>query len=84
MTTKKDLHQMVDELPERAVPEAARLLRTLCAEEDPLLKALMEAPEDDEPETEEERAAVAEGKAEIARGELIPWEDVKARLFPES
>jgi hypothetical protein len=83
MTTKQDLHRLIDELPESAVAEAARLLAALRAEEDPVLRAFLEAPEDDEPETEEERAAVEEARAEIVRGEVVPWEEVEARLFPE-
>ena len=34
------------------------------------------APLDDEPETEEERAAVAEARAELARGEGIPAAEI--------
>jgi hypothetical protein len=49
---------------------------------DPVLRAFLEAPEDDEPVTEEEEAAIAEAEAEIAR-EGIPWEVVEARLFPK-
>lgn len=83
MTTKQDLHHMVDDLPESAVAQAGRLLEALRVEEDPLLKALMEAPEDDEPLTPEEIEAIEEGKAEIARGEGIPWEIVRARLLDQ-
>jgi len=82
MTTKQDLHQIVDELPDWLLPEAARALQPLrAAQDDPVLRALMEAPEDDEPLTEEDIAAIEEGRAEMARGEWIPWEEVKARLF---
>ena len=34
------------------------------------------APLDDEPETEEERVAVAEARAELARGEGIPAAEI--------
>ncbi len=36
-----------------------------------MLTAILTAPYDDETETEEERASVAEARAEAARGELI-------------
>ena len=81
MTTKQDLHQLIDDLPESVLPEAERFLESLRAGDDPLLRALLEAPEDDEPLTPEDIAAIEEGKAEIARGEGIPWEVVRAQLF---
>ena len=39
-----------------------------------------DAPLDDEPETPEEAAAVAEARAQIARGELLTSEEVKRNL----
>ena len=41
---------------------------------DPLLSVLINAPEDDEPLSDEDLAAIAEGKAAVDRGEVIPWE----------
>ena len=62
MTTKEQLYRLIDRLPETALPEAERLLEALTAPDDEgLPRFLAEAPWDDEPETEEERAAVAEG-----------------------
>ena len=81
MTTRDRLYQLVDCLPEAAVPEAERALEQLQAVDDPLLQAFLNAPIDDEPLTPEEVLAVEEGKAEIARGEGIPWEVVRARLL---
>jgi hypothetical protein len=44
---------------------------------DPVRRMLDDAPIDDEPETEEERRAVAEVHADRARGiEPVPFEDV--------
>ena len=42
---------------------------------DPLLDVLMNAPEDDEPLTAEDLAAIAEGKAAADRGDVVAWED---------
>jgi hypothetical protein len=81
MTTKQDLHQLIDELPEWALPDAERLLgplRSSCT--DPVLRAFMEAPLDDEPETPEELAAMEEAREDIRQGRLVPWETVRARL----
>jgi hypothetical protein len=48
--------------------------------EDSALRMFLLAPLDDEPETEEERRDVEEARAEIARGETIPWEIVREEL----
>ena len=44
---------------------------------DPLLKKLLEAPEDDEPETESERAAVAEAEEDFKSGRVSSHEELK-------
>ena len=78
--TRETLHRLVDELDERDVPTAARVLEALrqtAGEGDAVLWSLENAPLDDEPETEEERAAVAEALAET---ELIPHEELKRQL----
>ncbi len=51
---------------------------------DPLLRALALAPEDDEPETEEERAAVAEARAEMRGGTVIPHAHIRRELSASS
>jgi hypothetical protein len=70
MTTKYRLHELVDALPEHEWSEAERLLAALVTD-DPVLRAVRLAPLDDEEETEDERAAVQEARAERDRGELI-------------
>jgi len=67
MTTKDDLHQLVDQLDEAAADELLDYTRWLAAEED-------------EPLTDEERARVEAGEAEIRRGDYVTLEDVKRRL----
>lgn len=84
MTAKERLHQLIEGLPEGDVPAAERLL--ICLRDvgtGPLLRALMAAPDDDEPETPEEAKAVALARRELARGEGIPWEDVRSRLLKD-
>jgi len=91
--SKEDLHRLVDELPASTEETALRILRCLRDEsqsdlaaalaedpEDPFLRALAAAPEDDEPETPEEAEAVRVAIEESDRGESIPWEEVKRRL----
>lgn len=82
MTTKEKLHRLLDTLPEPAWEEAEQLLEELQQRAtDPLLRALAAAPEDDEPETEAEREAIAEARAAVARGEVEPWEHVRTELL---
>jgi leucyl aminopeptidase (aminopeptidase T) len=80
MTTKAHLHKLIDELPETALAAAERYLDSLRAEEDVVLRAFLTAPEDDEEQTEEERAAVREAREAIARGEVIRDEDLDREL----
>ena len=81
MTIKERVHQLVDELPERDLHTAKRFLEYLRNCSDPVLRAFLEAPLDDEPLTPEEAAAIREGHEELARGEGIPWEVARQRLL---
>lgn len=73
MITKEMLYRLVDTLPASEFDTAARVLEALnVVGMDEPLYTIATAPIDDEPETEEERAAVAEARAELARGEGIP------------
>jgi hypothetical protein len=78
MVTKEDIHRLIEELPEDDLPAAALYLRNLGRDYDPLLRALANAPEDDEAETPEEAEAVAEGKAALARGEVRSLAEIRA------
>jgi len=78
MTTKSELYRLISQLPKSALPEAERLLRNLRAGEDAdLPRFLAAAPWDDEPETEEERAAVAEAYEDLRNGDTVPMEEIK-------
>lgn len=76
------LHTLVDELPEQEIPAARRFLEFLRQQpsDDPLRRALDNAPLDDEELTAEDLAAIREGLEEKVRGEVIPHEEVKRRL----
>ena len=81
MTTLKELHDLIDWLPECARAEARQILLQRLKKHDPVRYALFTAPDDDEPETEEERAAMEEAYAEIGRGEpMIPDEVLRQEL----
>jgi hypothetical protein len=77
--SKEGLHQLIDALPESELDKAARLLAAL-ETTDPVLRALLLAPEDDEPETDEERAAVDEAREAARRGEVFTLEEVEREL----
>jgi predicted transcriptional regulator len=79
MTTteaREKLHGLIESLPSADVPTAQRVLEALISSSDPVPLALRDVPIDDEPETEEERAAVAEALRDLEEGRLIPHEEV--------
>lgn len=78
MTTREKAHKLLDELPESEVEPVLEFIVSRRA--DPLLQAIANAPEDDEPWTEEDETAVQESRDEIAAGvPLISLEDVKRK-----
>lgn len=81
MVTKEQIHHLVDQIAEDDLPAVARYLEYLRDGGDPLLRALANAPIDDEPETPEEAAAVAEAKAAMARGEFVMLDDIRDELI---
>ena len=72
MTIKDDLHHLVDELDEDSAREALAYLQTLA-----MPAFLRDAPLDDEPESDEERAAVAEAEADFAAGRIVSHSEVR-------
>jgi hypothetical protein len=74
MTARERLRQIVDELPER---DAEQILRAVERwRDDPVGLALASAPVEDEPESPEERAAVAQARDEVRRGDVVSAEEV--------
>lgn len=80
MSLKDRVHHLVDELPEPELTVAERFLQYLRVTADPVHRALLDAPWDDEPETEAERQAVQEAREDLARGEVHTLEDVRREL----
>jgi hypothetical protein len=62
---RPNLHMLVDDIPAGDVPAARKILRALM---DPVKLSLLSAAVDDEPETEDERAAVERALAEPGAG----------------
>jgi hypothetical protein len=75
------LHRLVDELPESDVAAAERYLDYLrLTGQDPVLNAILNAPGDDEPESDEERAAVDKAREDVRMGRVVGLEQVKREL----
>ncbi|MEX2431470.1 MAG: hypothetical protein WD645_06070, partial [Dehalococcoidia bacterium] len=80
MTTRDDLRRLVDQLADDELHAARRYLEYLKDCGDPVLRAFLNAPEVDEPETEEERLAVEEAKAALARGDVVSHDELRREL----
>lgn len=74
------IRRLVNALPDQELSAAGRYLEYLRDMGDPLLRALRNAPFDDEPTTPEEEEAVAEARAQYGGGEGRPWEEVREEL----
>ena len=71
---KRTLHALVDQLPDHRV---VLLLRALQGDRTALYLASI--PEDDEPVTDEDRAAVAEAEEDLRAGRVLPWAEARDR-----
>ncbi len=71
MHPRNVLYRLIDSLPESEVEAARRFLEYLRDSRDPVLTALLSAPDDDEPETDEERASVSEARQDIQAGRIV-------------
>jgi hypothetical protein len=74
---REHAHQLIDRLPEPQLSALVGLLETIV---DPVATALCNAPFDDEPETEEEKQAVAEARESLKRNGGVPFEQAVAEL----
>lgn len=72
MTAKEKLREHVEALTEEQAAEALRLLDQRA---DPVLAAFRDAPVDDEPWTEEDEQAAAEGRADLAAGRIVSLDE---------
>lgn len=74
--SKEHAHELIERLAPGQVPAAIGMLESLL---DPVSQSIANAPTDDEPETQEERQAVAESKTWFKRhGQGIAHEEVLA------
>jgi predicted transcriptional regulator len=75
MTTREKLIRAVFDLPDKELDGALDYVAQ--RREDSMIVAFRDAPEDDEPLTPEEEAALAEADADIAAGRIISFEEIK-------
>jgi hypothetical protein len=78
MTAKEQLLQRVQTLSEEEAAETLRLLDQ--RDGDPVIVAFRDAPLDDEPWTEEDESAAAEGRADLAAGQTVSLEEAMREL----
>jgi len=72
MTAKERLRERIETFSEEEAGEALRLLDLRV---DPVIAAFRDAPLDDEPWTEEDESAAAEGRADLAAGRTMSLEE---------
>lgn len=76
VTTREKAHKLLDDLPDSEIEPVLELIAS--RGEDPVIATFRDAPEDDEPWTEEDEAAMAEVRADEAAGlPTIPFEEIK-------
>jgi hypothetical protein len=78
-TTREELRELIDRLPEDQLDRAARLLAELGRSARTFDEFLASVPEDDEPTTDEGRAAIAQGREDYRAGRTIPLSDIPRR-----
>lgn len=78
MTSRAELHEIVDRLPEGDLAIAQHMLRSLPDHQ--VVRALLLAPEDDEPVTEEDLKAMREARESLARHGGITTSELRQRL----
>ncbi|HSK77499.1 MAG TPA: hypothetical protein VLQ45_13700 [Thermoanaerobaculia bacterium] len=77
MGRREALHQLIDDLPEQDLPIATRVLEALRATGDPVLRALLSAPIDDEPDNDDFDGGLSEARREAREGQTISHEEIK-------
>ena len=80
--TRQHAHQLIDRMPETQLSGLVQFLETIV---DPVTAALSNAPIDDEPETDDEKAAVSEARQWLQNngGKGISHNEARRRLALE-
>lgn len=82
MTERERLHELIEDLPEGEVHAALRFVEYLRhSDDDPVLRALEEAPPDDEPLSEDDVAALEEAWEDVRQGRLVSHEELRRQVL---
>lgn len=82
MVTRDQLYRLIDDLPDDELDVAARILEHLRAASQPMYTPET-APDNDEPVTPEQAAAVAEALADLEAGRTMTTAELLEALEPE-
>ena len=77
---KQEIITLIDSLPESDLHAVKRYVQYDRDLQDPFLNALANAPWDNEPLTDEDRAAIADAREDIAAGRTISAGELKEEL----
>ena len=82
MTTKEQIHQLVDDLPESELETVKRVLKGLSAlsGSNAAEAALVSAPVDDEPVTAGEAIAIEQGERDVEAGRVVTADQVRVHF----
>lgn len=80
--TREEIRNMVDALPVEELPVVRRFIQYLRdMGSDPMLRALANAPVDDEPTTTEEEGGAKRARNDYRRGRAISADEAKRRIL---
>lgn len=81
MSPRQTLHQLLDELPDNDLPTVTRVLEALRATvQDPLVKALDQAPFDDEPDDDDFDGGLTQARRAAEEGQGVTTAELKREL----
>jgi hypothetical protein len=80
MSPRDAIRRLVEDLPEEDLPTALRVLEALRDTGDPVSRALVHAPLDDEPDDDDADGGLTEARADADAGRGIATPDLRRRL----
>jgi predicted transcriptional regulator len=80
MTTREQAHKLLYELPESEIEPVLEFIASRREADDPVIATFRDAPQDDEPWTDEDEAAATEGRADIAAGRTVSLDEAMREL----
>ena len=80
MSSRDAIRRLVDDLPEEDLPTALRVLEALRDTGDPVSRALLRAPLDDEPDDDDIDGGLTEARADADAGRGIATPELRLGL----